>query len=318
MRFGSVVYGGCLAQMVALSIVCAPLPARAVEGGYSNYMPGAYGDFQVAMPPAVGLTYTTYLYLFQANGEQAVRGQRVEQGVQLFNAQLTPYLVFAPKRQFLKAQAAFGLGFTVEYVGSTNDGVEGARSVRSHSVGFGDIYLSPFSLTWTPGSSLFINVYQGITAPVGRYDPTSSVNVTLNYWSFDNNVAFTYLNPAVGVELSTNLGYIYNTVNRATNYHSGQELHLSYMVNYYFDPPVAIGVQGSYYRQITPDHGSGALLGPNRAELAGIGPAIRWEPVIRQRPVFLVAKWQYEVHARNRLRGNDVWLYFGLSWDVYR
>lgn len=307
--FGFLVCGAALLGLV-------PATAYAVEGGYSNYMPGAYGDFEVALPPDVGLTYSTYFYFYQAKGEQAVRAGRVEEDVQLFNFQLTPYLVFAPKKHWLKAQVAFGLGVTVEYVETRSNPLMDTVRTEADAFGIGDIYLLPLSMTWSVGSRVYLNLYHGITAPVGKYNSSSSVNTTLNYWSFDSNLAFTYLNPKPNIEVSADVGHIYNTRNNATDYHSGQEFHLSYMVNYYFKAPVGLGVQGSFYHQVTGDRGAGALLGPNQAQVAGVGPAVRWEPEIRRTPVYFIAKWQYEYHQRNRLRGHDVWLYFGLSWDV--
>ena len=40
-----------------------------------------------------------------------------------------------------------------------------------------------------------------IVAPTGDYDVDNGINNGLNYWSFDNNFALTYLNPETGRNL---------------------------------------------------------------------------------------------------------------------
>ena len=114
----------------------------------------------------------------------------------------------------------------------------------------------------------------------------------------------TYLNPKKGLELSAAFGHIYNTENHATIYKSGQEIHFAYMINQYLSERFAIGVHGFYYKQITGDSGSGAVLGSFKGEAAGIGPAILWTPKIPGAKVTFIAKWLHELHARRRLKGN--------------
>jgi hypothetical protein len=74
----------------------------------------------------------------------------------------------------------------------------------------------------------------------------SSVNNSLNYWSFDTNFALTYPNDQSGKDLSFNIGHIYNIENDEADYQTAQKLHLD------------------------------AALGDFKHEALGIGTALRW------------------------------------------
>ena len=91
----------------------------------------------------------------------------------------------------------------------------------------------------------------------------------LNYWSFETNLAATYLHSEKGFEISASFGHLYNTENEDTDYHTGQELHVEYMLNQFLSETFAIGLQGFYYKQLTSDSGSGAILDDFKGEAAG-------------------------------------------------
>jgi len=155
---------------------------------------------------------------------------------------------------------------------------------------------------------------QYVYAPTGDYDVNNAMNNSLNHWSFDSNFALEYLNQETGWDLSFNVGYIYNTENHATDYTTGQELHLDYVLNRFFSESFAVGLQGFFLKQITGDHGSGAQLGAFKAEAAGIGPALLWSKDFGHQNVTFIAKWLHEFHAENRLEGDHVFLSFVLDW----
>ena len=73
-------------------------------------------------------------------------------------------------------------------------------------------------------------------------------------------------------------GIMFNTTNPATNYKTGTEFHLDFMVNQFVSTSIALGVQGYWYKQIEGDSGAGATLGPFMGESFGLGPAVMWVP----------------------------------------
>jgi hypothetical protein len=186
-------------------------------------------------------------------------------------------------------------------------------SVEEDRTAIGDPGIIPISLFWNIGN-FHINASETITAPIGSYDKERNVNAGLNYWSFDTVLAATYLNPERGHEISVSLGHIYNTENDDTEYRTGQEFHVDYMLNQFFSETFALGLQGFYYKQITGDSGNGTLLGDFKGEAAGIGPALMWATKIKDLGLVVSAKWLYEFHAENRLEGNHVFLSFTLDF----
>ena len=124
----------------------------------------------------------------------------------------------------------------------------------------------------------------------------------------------TYLDSEKGREFSFDFGFIYNTENPDTDYQTGKEIHLDYMLNQYFSETFAVGLHGFYLKQITGDSGNGATLGDFKAEAAGIGPALLWTPKIHGKDVPIIVKWLHEFHAENRLKGDHVFASFVLTF----
>ena len=152
------------------------------------------------------------------------------------------------------------------------------------ATGLGDAALIPFALYWNTGN-FHASLLHLVVAPTGDYDVDEPINESLNYWSFDTNLALTHLDPAAGREFSLNVGHIYNTENDDTDYQTGQELHFDMVFNQYLSESFAVGIHGFYLKQITGDSGRGARLGGFKAEAAGVGPALLWSPTIAGRPV---------------------------------
>ena len=301
---------GCL-----LGVLLGSSPGLAAEGGYSNYIPGTYGDFGVAITPEPGFYLQNYLYYYSADANKEVRQGQVEFDVELEIAMEFPIVFYVTDLELLGGRYALGGGIPLVYANlSAKVGVGPfEENISEDRLNIGDAYLIPMSLYWSFGD-LSLNAYQGIVAPTGSYDVDREVNTGLNYWSFDTNLACTYLHPKTGTEVSLNLGHIYNTENSGTNYQTGKEFHLDYMVNQFLSETFGLGVQGFYYKQYTGDSGSGAVLGNFKAQANGIGPALFWAPTIFGTSVNLVAKWFHEFEVENRLEGDHVLVEFGLGF----
>ncbi len=289
--------------------------ASAAEGGYSNYVPGTYGDFGMALAPSETWTLRNDVYYYDASIDRSVRSGNLEVGAELQFLMNFTTLLYKPDIELLGAQ--FAAGVFVPFVDLDIDGslsIGGATvSAGDSASGLGDITLIPFALYWNNGN-IHTSFAQFIITPTGDYGVNNLINDGLNYWSFDTNFALTYLNPETGRDFSFNIGHIYNTENDDTDYQTGQELHLDVVVNQFFSETFAVGIHGFYLKQITGDSGSGALLGEFKAEAAGVGPALLWSTRIGDQDVSFIAKWLHEFHAENRLEGNHIFLSFALDW----
>jgi len=93
----------------------------------------------------------------------------------------------------------------------------------------------------------------------------------------------TWANAPTGTAISIAPGIMVNTENDETDYKTGTEFHLDFVINQFLSKSVAVGIRGYYYKQITGDSGSGAVLGDFKSESYGIGPGVVWIPTICQR-----------------------------------
>ena len=97
-----------LALSVAVLFICAA-SGHAAEGGYSNYIPGTYGDFAAAVEPAAKFTIRNDFYHYQADGDRALRSGRLEADADLeFNMNLLT-LLYKPNLEVFGGHYAFGV-----------------------------------------------------------------------------------------------------------------------------------------------------------------------------------------------------------------
>ncbi|MEP4485586.1 MAG: transporter [Halioglobus sp.] len=306
--------------LASLLLPLASTAGYTAEGGYSNYIPGTYGDFAMAVEPPDKLTLRNDVYYYEANDKESFRAGRVEVEADLtFLVNLTT-LLYKPDVQIAGAQYAFGTLIPVaknEIDSTLNVDLMASGPTYSDTAeasGLGDIVLVPWVLYWNE-KNLHTTFSQYIVAPTGDYDKTNSINAGLNYWSFDSNIAVTYLNPTSGWEFSGNLGYIYNTENSATDYQSGEEIHVDFAINRYLSESLALGIHGFHQKQVTGDSGDGAVLGDFKAEVSGAGPALLWSTQLADRPVSLIAKWLHDFDADRRIEGDHFIVSFALGFN---
>jgi hypothetical protein len=289
--------------------------AHSAEGGYSNYVPGTYGDFGMALAPTETWTMRNDVYYYDASVDQSVRAGNLEIGADLEFLMNFTTLLYKPDIQIFGAQLATGVFVPIVdlEIGSSVSVDGAALSTSADTSGLGDVALIPLALYWN-SDNLHASFVELIVTPTGDYSSTDLVNNSLNYWSFDTNFALTYLDPNTGHDLSFDIGYIYNTENDDTDYQTGQELHLDVVLNQFLSESFALGAHGFYLRQITGDSGAGALLGDYQAEAAGAGPALLWTTRVGRQTVSLIAKWLHEFHAEHRLEGDHFFASFAIDW----
>ena len=165
-----------------------------------------------------------------------------------------------------------------------------------------------------PVNYLHFTFAEYIVTPTSNYDSDDLANTGLNYWTFDTDVAVTYLNMETGQDYSMNIGYNYNTENKDTDYQTGQELHIDLMINQFLSESWAIGIHGFYLKQLTGDSGDGAVLGDFKAEASGIGPAVLWTTEINGQEVSFIAKWLHEFDVERRMEGDHVFASFVMGF----
>lgn len=173
--------------------------------------------------------------------------------------------------------------------------------------GLGDIIIDPFIVGWHFGEFHLITGLD-IYLPTGAYDKNDLANVGRNYTTFTPVLAATWLN-AEGYEASFKLMYDINTENTATDYTSGDELHADFILAKHWGP-LAVGLGGYAYKQVTGDSGAGAVLGDFKGQAVGLGPQLSYGAGNLQ----VTAKYQSEFAVENKPEGDKFWLNLTLAF----
>ena len=304
-----------IVKLIARLLLCYAVftgYAFAAEGGYSNYIPGFYGDLALAVEPADGLSLRNDVYFYSAEADESVRSGLIETGIDIDLTFDYLTLLYKPGNEVFGARYAFGVAFAYGKVDLEGDISVGpfSGSFSDDKTAFGDITLIPGVFYWNNGDKWHFSQSFYVAVPVGDYDEDDAANTGLNYWTFETDFAATYLNQETGQDYSVVVGYGYNTENDDTDYQSGDEFHIDYVFNQFLSESLAIGVHGFYFKQLSGDSGDGALLGDFKAEASGIGPAVMWIPPKYKGKVAFVAKWLSEYDVENRLEGDHVFLSF--------
>lgn len=290
--------------------------SSALEGGYSNYIPGFYGDIALAVEPEQGLLMRNDFYFYSADGSGSVRSGLIELEVDIDFTFDYFSLLYKTDKEIFGARYAYGATFVAGKVDISGKAASGAMSVdfSDDKTGLGDITLVPALFYWNNGANLHFSQAFYVVAPTGDYDVDDLANTGLNYWTFETDFAMTYLNNDTGQDYSIVLGYGYNTKNTDTDYKSGDEVHMDYIFNQFLSESFAVGVNGFFYRQLSDDSGDGAVLGDFKARASGIGPVIMWIPPKYKGEVAFSAKWLHEYDSKNRIDGDHVFLSFMMAF----
>lgn len=275
---------------------------NAAEGGLSNYLPGYYGDFAVAVAPAPGLYVYGTVYGYSGSPEGPKLNENVDLDAMLY---LTGFQ-YVTDRKLLNARLAFG-SYTV-FINADLDATVptsfGPLDIADHSVGHGDTSISPVILYWTLGGNWHLSAYQSIIMPTGRFDNREPLNVGRNYYSFDSVMSVTWLDPKLGWEVSFVPGLMVNTENPDTDYRTGTEFHIDGMLNRYFSQTFAVGLHGYAYAQVESDSGPGVTTSDLKGSSFGLGPSFLWVPSSLGIKGKVVGKWLHEFEAENRFEGD--------------
>jgi hypothetical protein len=307
------------AVLAALALALMPCAVVAGEGGSSHYNPGTAGDFAMALIGPPGFYLRNDLFYFDGNIDEVSLGKVVAEDVsQQAWVNILKGIYLAP-RGILGSRFGAVVSLPIVFDAKLSGELVSPPVEREgNRGGLGDMSFTGF-LNWNRGqfhTNLGLNVY----APTGYYDEDSIINLGRNYWSFDPLLTFTSLHPKRGHEVSIITGVMFNTENHATDYQTGSEFHVDFMLAQHFSPQFAVGLTGYYYDQLTDDDGPlvdqlnalGRASGGFRGDGVGLGPAVLFTPKLFGRDVNLIAKWIHDVDTSNRFDGDR--FYFSVAF----
>jgi hypothetical protein len=298
-----------------IAVVAVSGPASGSEYGVSTYRPGLMDLYPGILPPP-GTTIVKDLFLFQdASAAVVTEDGRVEVNTHTVTYTDAVFAAYVTKLHVLGANWAFGTIQMLRIASqSAAAGPHGGplREQTSTIGGLGDGIFIPGMLSWNFGQ---FHLMSALTfyAPTGSYVPKRIINTGLNRWAIEPDLGLTWLDHA-GREASLYLGYTVNTRNPADDYYSGQEFHADFAIAQYFANGFLFGMAGYAFQQTTADRGSGAILGPFKGRVIGLGPLVGQTVAIREMPIHFTFKYDFEFAEQNRSFGDELWLTAGVSF----
>ena len=304
-----------VAMVASGALGCGAADVTASEGGLSFYIAGQSVPLGgIVPPPGFYFDSTTYFYSAQIGGNRTTQlGGNVVANVNVnlvadFVTALwvTPVNVFGGDLAFAFVmpfgEPAVRAGVLIDgpLVNQAFGRPVGA-SVRDRDFNPGDPIVSA-TLGWHVGNWHW-KAAGVLSIPAGAYEPGQLSNVALNRYVGDLSAAATYIDPALGYELSAAAGFTFNGKNPATQYVTGTEFHVDVSASKYLSKEVSVGVIASHYQQITGDSGPGAKLGPFRGRVTALGGTIGITGEFGRIPVTTRLKVLREVEVENRFQG---------------
>jgi hypothetical protein len=305
-------------SLAILGSLCDPV--RASEGGASFYLPGLSIPMAGFLPPpGVFFDSTTYFYQGKlTGGVNTALGGNIVAGVKAdVKADFLTGLWVTPM-EILGGNLAFSLslpfGEPAVRAGAVISGPILNRlfhrpigiSASDSTFNYGDPVLSTL-LGWHAGNWHW-KIAAAVNIPAGAYQPGELSNVAINRWIGDFSAGITYLDPALGIDLSVLGGLTVNGENPETDYRTGKELHIEAGLTKYLTKELSVGLIGAHYRQITGDSGPGATLGPYKGRASAIGGMFGYDFKLGETPISTKIKVLKEVDVENRPHGTMGWL----------
>jgi len=308
------------AKWIAALIVCtsfgfSPATTLADEGGVPFWISGMFGSL-AAVPGAPGWSLDAFYYHTQSDASASKSfqiGGNIVAGISA-RADLVfvlPTYIFA--QPVLGGQAGLMVGagggaMDVSANATLTGPFGGQRSAgKSDSLsGATDLYTLG-TLKWQSGNHNYM-AYTMIGAPVGSYEKGRLANISTNHWSIDAGGGYTYFDTRKGREFSAVGGLTYNFENPDTHYRNGIDGHIDWGASQFFSERLHAGLVGYFYRQLSGDGGSGALLGDFNSRTNAVGPQVGYFFPFGGGKGYVNLKGYYEFDATHRPEGWNVWL----------
>jgi hypothetical protein len=284
--------------------------AHAAEGGIGAYLMGSRSNGAGITPPA-GVYFNDDTYFYDAKiggGKSLPFGGLLVANVSVQTWMNLPTTLWVTPAKILGGDLAFSVTSSVGeprvnaglLVNSPRFGPIGVN-VTDANTNLSDFAVQSF-LGWQAGNLHWQLGINGII-PSGTYVAGQLSNASLNRPAIDLFGTITWLDPAIGWDLSAAAGFTFNQTNTATDYKTGNEFHLEWAATKYLTKEFTIGLVGYYYQQLTPDTGTGALLGAFEGRVVALGGAIGYTFEVGKLPVSTRLKVYREFDAVNHLEG---------------
>jgi hypothetical protein len=318
MRKRSRGYGVALAVCIAITAS----QSHGAEGGIGVYLLGSRGPMAGFVPPP-GVYVQSDLWHYRASFDA---GRAFPSGAPLAGtigghatvdlltaAWVTPLEVLGGHLGFALTLPVGSVRLTADPTFASSLGL-GPASRTDTTSSIGDVFVHSF-VGWHAGNWHWRLAGTAIV-PSGAHEEGALANISLNRPAADLFAGLTWLDPAVGFEVSVTPGVTFNGENRVTKYRTGNEFHVDWVAARHFSPTFWAGFIGYHYQQLTGDSGPGAFLGEFKGRVTALGGAVGTMIMLGQTPVSANLRVYREIETQNRFEGTAAYFTFALPLYV--
>ncbi len=243
------------------------LPSSAREPGAGNQYPIGTGiGTPIGANPPEGFYYINSANYYASSGT-APNSQSAKPGTNTTSFAEAPKLMWTTPFTFLGATEMMYIVEPIVDLTATN------KSGTNRQTGFGNTGISPINLAWKFGNGWNVAGVFTFYPPDGQYSVSHKVNIGDNFWTFEPEVAVSYL--MNGYDFSVHVLYNTNTENTATHYTSGDQIMAEGQIAKWIGK-YEVGFVGYYDQQVTDDVNNGTaypktnLTHPEQIALGGL------------------------------------------------
>lgn len=173
------------------------------------------------------------------------------------------------------------------------------KNIEIADSGLADVLIEPLILQWNKGDRKEWKFVAGggIVVPIGSYSKSHKANVATHYYSLAPRFAAKYQTQS-GIEIGLSPMFNFNWENEDSNYRTGNELTLDYVINLKRNN-WRYGITGFYYTQFEDDKQDDKTIANSKSEAFAVGPAIQYQFMNGKGPL-VSANWMKEIYSRNR------------------
>jgi len=299
-------------------------PAHASEGGASLYLLGSGGPEAAIAPPVEGVFFDNTFYYYDGTTDvsrQFVLGGKVVAGLDAEIVADFATVLWVPSTDVAGGTLSLGAALPVGRPSVKVDAVltgpgGGQLAVAREDSAFivGDP-LATAMMSWKAGGNWYVHAEATVNIPVGEYREDQLANLAFHRWATDVSFATSWHDPEAGWDVSAKAGFTLNGTNHYTDYDTGTEFHLEGAVERIFSPQFSAGLQAYHFQQVSGDSGSGAVLGPYKGRVTGVGATAAYNFELGKTPVTARLRVFEEFGAKNRLEGTSV--FFSLTLPLW-
>ncbi len=298
--------------MAMIACIAISQITMAAEGGGSHYLQGTYGDFGMALSTPSGFFVRNDVIYMGGEIGAVSRGNFILDELKQDTWVNALKCLYVHEEKVLGGHwgMVVGIPYVMDVAISGNVVFPLPFETDGSGSGLSDPYLYSFN-NWKLNGFIYLTAGVTLFSDFGSYDANKIINMGRNYLSVDPVLSYTYLNTENGREFSVTSGIMFNEENGATNYKTGAELHVDYMLAQHFPGNMAVGLNGYYYKQLADDEGTLVANIPVssqgfRSSGYGLGPAFLWTLKREGTPITFIAKWIHDFESTNRLDSDVV------------